>query len=105
LRIQLPAPNSAVHPKSICVVSLQWINKRNGYESAPIVRVLSWTLDPAACWIDPIKRHAKRTAHLQRYALDRPYISGPSKAWVKLKSSGWKRDNQERFLLFEGRGR
>ena len=33
--------------------------------------------------------------------LDRPYISGSSKTWVKLKCPGWKRDNAERFLLFE----
>jgi ATP-dependent DNA ligase len=37
--------------------------------------------------------------------VDRPYTSGPSKAWLKLKCPGWKRDNRERFLLFEGRGR
>jgi bifunctional non-homologous end joining protein LigD len=33
------------------------------------------------------------------------YTSGPSRHWVKIKCPGWKRDNQERFSLFEGRER
>lgn len=37
--------------------------------------------------------------------VDRPYVSGPSKSWVKIKCPGWKRDNQERFSLFEDRRR
>jgi len=37
--------------------------------------------------------------------VDRPYVSGPSKAWAKTKCPGWKRDNQERFKLFEGHAR
>lgn len=36
--------------------------------------------------------------------LDRRYVSGPAKSWLKIKCPGWKRDNQERFSLFEGRG-
>jgi bifunctional non-homologous end joining protein LigD len=35
--------------------------------------------------------------------LDRPYVGGPSKAWVKIKCPDWKRDNSERFRMFEGR--
>jgi hypothetical protein len=35
--------------------------------------------------------------------LDRPYVSGPCKCWVKVKCPGWKRENSERFKLFEGR--
>jgi bifunctional non-homologous end joining protein LigD len=37
--------------------------------------------------------------------LDRPYVSGPCKCWVKVKCPGWKRENSERFRMFEGRGR
>jgi bifunctional non-homologous end joining protein LigD len=38
--------------------------------------------------------------------LDRPYVSGPSRSWVKVKCPGWKRENSERFRMFEGsRGR
>jgi hypothetical protein len=33
--------------------------------------------------------------------LDRPYISGPSKSWLKTKCAGWARDNQERYRVFE----
>ena len=33
--------------------------------------------------------------------LDRPYVSGPSKAWVKIKCPDWKSDNSERFRMFE----
>lgn len=32
------------------------------------------------------------------------YMSGPSRVWTKTKCPGWKRDNAERFALFEGRG-
>ena len=35
--------------------------------------------------------------------LDRPYVSGPCKCWVKVKCPEWRRDNQERFRMFEGR--
>ena len=31
------------------------------------------------------------------------YASGPSRNWVKVKCPDWKRNNQERFSLFEGR--
>jgi|SRR5262245_844272 len=31
----------------------------------------------------------------------RPYVSGRSKCWVKVKCPNWKRDNQDRFRLFE----
>jgi bifunctional non-homologous end joining protein LigD len=34
--------------------------------------------------------------------LDRPYVSGPCKAWVKVKCPEWKRENSERFRMFEG---
>jgi bifunctional non-homologous end joining protein LigD len=34
--------------------------------------------------------------------LDRPYVSGPSRSWVKVKCPGWKRENSERFRMFEG---
>jgi ATP-dependent DNA ligase len=37
--------------------------------------------------------------------VDRPYVSGPCKAWVKVKCPDWKRENSERFRMFEGRGR
>jgi bifunctional non-homologous end joining protein LigD len=33
--------------------------------------------------------------------LDRPYVSGPCKSWVKVKCPGWKRENSERFRMFE----
>jgi len=34
--------------------------------------------------------------------VDRPYVSGPCKAWVKVKCPDWKRENSERFRMFEG---
>jgi len=37
--------------------------------------------------------------------VDRPYVSGRSKCWVKVKCPEWKRGNQERFKLFEGHAR
>ena len=37
--------------------------------------------------------------------IDRPYVSGLSKYWVKVKCAEWKRDNTERFRMFEGQGR
>jgi len=36
---------------------------------------------------------------------DRPYVSGRSKCWVKVKCPGWKRAKQHRFKLFEGHAR
>jgi bifunctional non-homologous end joining protein LigD len=33
---------------------------------------------------------------------DRPYTSGPSKSWLKIKCAGWHRENQQRYRLFEG---
>jgi ATP-dependent DNA ligase len=30
------------------------------------------------------------------------YVSGPSRYWFKTKCEGWRRDNTERFRLFEG---
>lgn len=33
---------------------------------------------------------------------DRQYVSGSCKSWVKVKCPEWKRDNRERFALFEG---
>ena len=36
--------------------------------------------------------------------VDRPYVSGPSKAWVKIKSPRLQApDNSERFRMLEGR--
>ena len=37
--------------------------------------------------------------------IDRPYVSGLSKYWVKVNVRKWKRDNTERFRMFEGQGR
>ena len=34
--------------------------------------------------------------------IDRPYVSGPTKVWVKSKSPAWRRDNQQRFRMCEG---
>ena len=34
--------------------------------------------------------------------IDQPYVSGPTKYWVKSKSPTWRRDNQQRFRMFEG---
>jgi ATP-dependent DNA ligase len=31
------------------------------------------------------------------------YVSGPSRAWVKVKCPGWKRANENRGELFEGK--
>jgi hypothetical protein len=36
---------------------------------------------------------------------DRPYVSRPSRYWVKTKCADWKRDNRERFHMFEGNRR
>jgi hypothetical protein len=35
--------------------------------------------------------------------LDRPYVSGPCKCWVKVKCPGWKRENSERFRMLRPR--
>jgi len=32
---------------------------------------------------------------------DKPYTSGPSKTWLKIKCDGWRRRNQYRYKLFE----
>jgi ATP-dependent DNA ligase len=32
---------------------------------------------------------------------DKPYVSGPSRFWVKVKCPGWRRENKDRVRLFE----
>jgi hypothetical protein len=34
--------------------------------------------------------------------IDQPYVTGPAKYCVKSKSPTWRRDNQQRFRMFEG---
>jgi hypothetical protein len=34
--------------------------------------------------------------------IDRAYVSGPSRSWLKIKCAAWRRDNQHRHKLFEG---
>ena len=34
--------------------------------------------------------------------IDRAYVSGPSRSWLKIKCAAWRRDNQRRHKLFEG---
>jgi hypothetical protein len=34
--------------------------------------------------------------------LRKPYVSGPTRYWVKAKCPTWRRDNQQRFRMFEG---
>jgi hypothetical protein len=34
--------------------------------------------------------------------IDKPYVSGPTRYWVKVKCPTWRRDNQQRFRMFEG---
>lgn len=34
--------------------------------------------------------------------IDRGYVSGPSRSWLKIKCAAWRRDNQRRHKLFEG---
>jgi hypothetical protein len=34
--------------------------------------------------------------------LSKPYVSGPTRYWVKVKCPTWRRDNQQRFRMFEG---
>jgi ATP-dependent DNA ligase len=29
--------------------------------------------------------------------IDKPYVSGPTRYWVKVKCPTWRRDNQQRF--------
>jgi len=35
--------------------------------------------------------------------VDKPYSSGMSKHWLKLKCDGWRRQNQNRYKIFEKR--
>jgi ATP-dependent DNA ligase len=37
--------------------------------------------------------------------VDRPYVSGPSKVWIKVKCGAWREQNGWRHEFFQSRGR